>query len=426
MSSLQKIPATRKKQNGRGPVPLASYRKQFVLPNGSRAMIYLGRMSKHAAEEIDLHVERLIGVQRYSTRLDVSTEAWLQSLSSSHPKLLKKLNSLGLCAAIQNPTVAEFVDSFMSRKKATVVGGTFFLCEQVAEQLKEFFPPEKRVCEVTTADAKQHWHWLITSQGLGENTAKRRLGRVREVFAEAVEIGLIVRNPFVTKSLPVSVGVGKKDYVAAETIQAVIDYLPADKLEWKLLLAFGRFVGCRMPSEIRNLKRTDVNWEHNTILLHSPKTARKGKPDRLVPIFPEIRDLLLSQLEAAEDGEEYVFPTLRNHSNTATTAAKFVAAAGFGSWPKFWNSLRASRETDLMDSHGLRLACSWIGNTAAVAMKHYALIRKTDYTDVGKSAANSVAEHPRTAPHSSERGTENPINPRDLEEKLPRMDSNHE
>lgn len=75
------------------------------------------------------------------------------------------------------------------------------------------------------------------------------------------------------------------------------------------------------------------------------------RAERLVPIFPEVASLLTEQYNAVPDGTVYVFPTLRNHSNTATTARKLVAAAGYSTWPKFWNSLRASRETDLMDSH---------------------------------------------------------------------------
>ena len=54
----------------------------------------------------------------------------------------------------------------------------------------------------------------------------------------------------------------------------------------------------------------------------------------------------------------------------------------------FFNSLRASTETDLMDKHGLRPACQWAGNSAATAMKSYALVRKTDFTDARYSAVN--------------------------------------
>ena len=35
---------------------------------------------------------------------------------------------------------------------------------------------------------------------------------------------------------------------------------------------------------------------------HQPKTARKGKPSRLIPIFPELRPYLEAVYFAAETG----------------------------------------------------------------------------------------------------------------------------
>ncbi len=148
-----------------------------------------------------------------------------------------------------------------------------------------------------------------------------------------------------------------------------------------------------MPSEIRDLTWSDVNWEKNTVLIRSPKTARRGKASRLVPIFAKVRPYLENQFNLAsrEHGlgsklrQAYVFPTLRHHTNAATTAKKFVEAAGFVAWDKFWNALRASRETDLMDLVGLRRACQWIGNSTKVAMQNYALMKSTDYIDAGAS-----------------------------------------
>jgi integrase len=407
MASLQKMPSKRKAVGGRGAKPDYLWRKQMTLLDGRRVTVRLGAMSTKAAEEISNHIDHLLACKRHNTQLSEATKAWLQSADE---KIVDKLHSYGLCGRVHNPTIQKFVADFMERKKASTTAGTYFLCKQVEKQLNDYFPTDTRVSDVTVADAKQHWHWMITKAGIGENTAKRRLGRVREIFTDAVEQGVITSNPFILRSLPVSVGVGVKRYVSAETIEAIIAHLTADKLEWKLLFAFGRYVGCRMPSEIRELKLTDVNWSQNTILLQSPKTACKGKPDRLVPIFKELNELLLQQCsKVVEDGGEYVFPELRKHTNTATTAAKMVRAAGFESWPKFWNSLRASRETDLMDSHGLRLACAWIGNTPAVAIKHYALMRKSDYIDAGrKSDAKSDAAPPRIGTHSSEPNTKTP------------------
>jgi hypothetical protein len=40
-------------------------------------------------------------------------------------------------------------------------------------------------------------------------------------------------------------------------------------------------------------------------------------------------------------------------------------------WPKLFQNLRSSRESELIKVHGMEVACAWIGNTPAVAMKHY-------------------------------------------------------
>ena len=42
-------------------------------------------------------------------------------------------------------------------------------------------------------------------------------------------------------------------------------------------------------------------------------------------------------------------------------------------WPKLWHNLRASRETELMREYDLATVCKWIGNSPAVAAKHYAM-----------------------------------------------------
>ena len=165
------------------------------------------------------------------------------------------------------------------------------------------------------------------------------------------------------------------------TILSVLPYCPDD--EWRLLFVFARYVGPRIPSEIERLTWNDVDWLGNRILLKSPKTESHGRAERYVPIFPELKPWLERQFHNAEDGEGYVFPRLRHHTNLGTTAGKLVKRVHGRVWPSFWNSLRATRETELMDAFGLRRACAWIGNSPKVAMENYALMRKSDYLDVG-------------------------------------------
>ncbi len=406
--------ASTRRHKGRGPKPRLWYKQIPLLDvSGRRTTLRLGPVSQSTAEEISRHVDNLVASKKYGTRLDESTKAWLITADSG---LTDKLHRYGYCGPIQNPTIGDFLDRIIAAKKPVSAEATIIAYETSKKHLGKYFP-NRRMADISSAEAKAFFNWLLTENGLGENTARRRFGRVREIFNDALEQGMIGSNPFKLRSISVTVQPAVKDYVPASTIDAVIKHLPADQVEWKLLFAFGRYIGCRMPSEIRNLRWSDVNWEHNTIRLISPKTKRKGKPDRLVPIFSEIQSLLLTQAEATDS--EYVFPRLRNHSNAATTAAKMVEATGFTAWPKFWNALRASCETDLMDEYGLRKACQWIGNSPAIAMKNYSLLKKTDYIDAGKKsdAALDAARSSVTA-HGREGDARKPRKPRKSKQKV--------
>ena len=53
--------------------------------------------------------------------------------------------------------------------------------------------------------------------------------------------------------------------------------------------------------------------------------------------------------------------------------------AGLTTWPRLWHNLRASRQTELEEHHPSHVVCSWLGNSQAVAQKHYLQVRDTDF-----------------------------------------------
>ncbi len=410
MPSLQKIKSKRQKSAGRGASAKYLWQKQLDLGD-RRTTLRLGLLSESVASEISGMVDKLVECKRFKTKPGEELKAWIQAADRG---LVAKLVALGLCDEIRNPLVAEFFKAYTDRRTIDWKANTIKNFTQVYDALNEYFA-SVRISDLDESKAKDFWKWLRSERGLSENTCRKHFQRCRQVFDDAVEQRVLLRNPFRVKEIKVTVGAAKKDYVEETDVQAVIDHLPADKTEWRLLFAFSRYVGCRVPSEIEDLTWNDIDWTSNTILIRSKKTERyEGGATRKVPIFPQIQSLLLAHAEAVPPGTVYVFPTLRKHSNLATTAKKYVEAAGVKLWPEFWNSLRASRETDLMDSHGIRRACAWIGNSPAIAMKHYSLMKHTDYMDAGnidsKSDAKSDADHPRNAENSEERDSENPEN----------------
>ena len=63
---------------------------------------------------------------------------------------------------------------------------------------------------------------MRTTKGLGDNTAKRKFGRMREVFAEAIENGKVASNPFKVKGIKVAVGAASETYIDEATIKEVL------------------------------------------------------------------------------------------------------------------------------------------------------------------------------------------------------------
>ena len=51
--------------------------------------------------------------------------------------------------------------------------------------------------------------------------------------------------------------------------------------------------------------------------------------------------------------------------------AKIIRRAGLKPWPKLFQNLRSTRETELADQFPIQVVCDWIGNTEAIASKHY-------------------------------------------------------
>ncbi len=76
--------------------------------------------------------------------------------------------------------------------------------------------------------------------------------------------------------------------------------------------------------------------------------------------------------------EDYLLPHLRLLSNPYTQFKRFVKKAGLVPWPKLWQNLRSTRETELMENKdfSLQAVCQWIGNSPVVALKHYAQVRE--------------------------------------------------
>jgi len=124
-----------------------------------------------------------------------------------------------------------------------------------------------------------------------------------------------------------------------------------------------------------------VDWERGRFLVRSPKTEHhEGGGERWVPIFPELRPYLEDAFERAAPGTVFLINRYRDtNANLRTQLMRIIRRAGVTAWPKLFQNMRASRETELAAEYPLHVVCAWIGNSALIAQKHYLQVTESDF-----------------------------------------------
>lgn len=139
--------------------------------------------------------------------------------------------------------------------------------------------------------------------------------------------------------------------------------------------------------------RRSVAHADNRFLVQTPKTEHHtGRETKLVPIFPELRPHLEAAFDAADEGAEFVLPTLRKHSNPGTDLRRIISRAGVEQWPNLFVNLRSSRRTDLADEFPGHVLNAWFGHGSEVAEEHYLQVTDEHFDRATQRAAKSGAD----------------------------------
>jgi integrase len=289
-------------------------------------------------------------------------------------------------------SLAAFLDSYI-KARAIRKANTRRNYEVTRKHLVDYFGQDKALSGISPGDADEWRHGLATPtttrKALGEATIGREIKRARQFFRGAVRKKLIAENPFADLKAPAQVNKSREHFVTHETANNVIEACP--DAEWRLIVALGRYGGLRCPSEHLSLEWSDVDWERSRVTIRSPKTEHHPNGEsRQIPLFPELRPYLEEAWELAEPGSRYVITRYRDkNSNLRTQLLRIIKRAGEKPWPKLFQNLRASRETELAEQHPMHVVCAWIGNTERIAAKHYLQVRDSDFERAAESAAGA-------------------------------------
>lgn len=370
---------------------------------GKRRSISLGRMPRHDAKVMASHIDHLAVCQDLKSAPHASTVRWLAGIGD---RLHVKLSRLGLSSPRWVPQphrLGAYFDAYI-KKRTDLAPASISNLRQVKASAVEYFRGDRELSSITRGDVKD-WRRHLSDK-LAEATVAMHVKKMRQVYADACDRNIIAENPFKAVMAGSQSNESRDRYIPTAWIAGAIGKCP-DR-EWRLVFALSRFAGLRVPSEIKALRWTDVDFDSMRMLVTSQKTKRyKGKGTRVVPISPELMPHLLEAHESAPAGSVYVLEKLRG-PNLATTAMKIVRRAGYEPWPKFWHNLRASCETDWASILPIHAACAMIGNSAAVAVKHYLRITEAHFEIIsGSRAAKALHGSGTVIQTSGERQGEN-------------------
>jgi integrase len=367
-----------------------------------RKVIWLPTIDEHAATTWKLHVEQLVTSHGRSLP-PRQTGVWVASLRLDDQQ---KLATVGLIAPITKPVTTEkssapgtlkaFINWYISRRN--VKPATVSKWDQTRDCLTKHFGDERELASITVADAEAWREWLAKSgnnregksksekrrMDLGDNTVRRRTGIARQFFNYAIKARLIAENPFVGLPATVHGNETRQMFVEWSVFNQVIESCPS--VEWEAIVALSRIGGLRCPSEVLRLKWEDIDFASGRIRIHSTKTEHhKDGGIRDCPLFPELRVYLEQLAELAKcrgaKPADYVIANLRgSEAYLRSGLLRILKKAGVTPWPKIFHNMRASRETELLDDYPIKDVCSWIGNSQAVAMKHYAMKRLDSFS----------------------------------------------
>lgn len=321
-----------------------------VYTAAGRRSIWLGRIEKSEAIAIQRHIDEIIASQTADIPIPRATVQWMDR--QSH-ELRHKLTAI--IGAAQ--TVRTAIDVYLDDRRPHLADSSYDDRSRSLEILADQFG--SRHLEGVAIGDIQSAHDAIAA---APSTRGKIAIHWKSFFAWCVDRHLIAENP--ARVLSTAIGVREKHFVPSGIIAHVLEECTDPELG--LIIAISRFGGIRISSEIRSMEWSHVDRTTGRIKIIDSKRGR----DREIPIGLTIAH----QLEIQPAGE--LLATYR-HLSHATITARFeslLVSCGVATWSPLWHSMRATRETEWIQQFGIAVASQWIGNSAAVALRSYAMV----------------------------------------------------
>jgi len=343
---------------------------QFAGPDKKRRSIRLGKIDGRTALGVKLHVDHLVQSKFSGMPLHVETAAWLRGINDT---LYGRLSQVGLCqprlvGLRGHMPLGKMLNDYIDRR-IDLKPWSIKMLKQARDKLLEFFGENKPIGSITAADAADFKRKRRMTDS--EAYVAKQIQLARQFFKDAADSEFLDKSPFAKVRGGSQKNAARQRFIARELIERAIDKAP--DIEWKLIIAFARYGGLRIPSEILSLEWPHIRWDEGRITIIASKTEHHvGHEEREIPIFPELKRLLLEARRLAPSNARYLITRYRDPaSNLRTQFLRILDAAGVAPWPKLFQNLRSTRQTELTEHFPAHVVCAWLGNTEKIAKGHY-------------------------------------------------------
>jgi site-specific recombinase XerD len=382
------------------------WRIRFIDGQGIRKTVRLGKMSKPSAESICRHVAELASSKASGQPVARQTALWLPTIEKP---LYQKLMRVGLVENQEFPPLDKFLTDHIERGRTSsrkaAAEGTKKKWRSAKAHIVKFFGADQDMRGITEVDVEKFRVWLedqpVKDHTLAENTIRSVMACSKMFFNVALRQGFVLKNPFSGEASTTKENRKRDFYVKPDVARKIMDACPTT--EWKLMIALWRFAGLR-KTEIYHLRWSGVLWDAGKMKVSSPKTSHHaGCEERFVPIG-DILPWLRAAFEQPGTGDRIITNYTETNCNLDKPLKKILTSAGIIAWPKLFQNMRASCETDWLDRGiSAHVVANWIGHSVKIQVSHYAQVdahhfEKFNAQSVAQNAAQQITEESSIGP----------------------------
>ncbi len=341
----------------------------FTLGDGKSRPIYVSKYVDDATYQDFKKILKLLAQsKRYGSPVTARDWNRIKNLPSD---LRDKLADAGLIEAKQSRTLVAFLKAYLE-ERSDLAKRTKAKYSTSIKSLIDYFG-NIPLAEVTHEKAALYRVHLMQT-GFKEATVSKMIGVARLFLGTAKRRKLIDENPFQYVETGSQVNKEREHRVTKDEFDTLLAACANEKD--RLIIALGQS-GLRIPSELVGLRWSEIDWEKKCFVVHSPKTERKGKGKRIVPIFDldqpciKLRQYLLDALAVAPKDEDRIFPDIHPEKSMGSWISKLADRAGIDLWEKPFQNMRSTCANELREVFPEHVCNAWLGHTQKVAVDAY-------------------------------------------------------